>query len=68
MSNPSANELDELDTASTVRLPVRNTVLAQIEAALLAEKLAVSESHAKTTGIDPYNKAVPKPDTWANHR
>ncbi len=66
MIEPSANELDELDTASTVRLPIRNTVLAQLEAALLAEKLAVSEAKAK--GIDPYNKAVPKPDSWANHR
>ena len=68
MSHQSANELDELDTASTARLPIRDTVLAQIEAALLAEKVAVKESHAKTKGIDPYNKAVPKTDTWANHR
>ena len=67
MIHQSANELDELDPASTARLPIRNTVLAQIEAALLAEKLAVTEG-PKAKGIDPYNKAVPKPDTWANHR
>ena len=68
MSHQSANELDELDTASTARLSIRTTVLAQIEAALLAQKLAVTEVHAKAKGIDPYNKAVPKPDTWANYR
>jgi hypothetical protein len=56
------------DTATTVRLPVRNTVLAQIEAALLAETLSISEAQAGLRGIDPYNKAPTRQVTWARNR
>jgi hypothetical protein len=68
MNDQSTLELETLDTASTVRLPIRNTVLAQIEAALLAEKLSVSEAQARLKGIDPYNQAAPRQDTWINNR
>jgi hypothetical protein len=68
MSDQSAIDMEQLDTASTVRLPVRNTVLAQIEAALLAEKLSVSESQTRRKGIDPYNQAAPRPDAWGHNR
>jgi hypothetical protein len=56
------------DTATTVRLPLRNTVLAQIEAALLAETLSISEAQAGLRGIDPYNKAPIRQFTWARNR
>jgi hypothetical protein len=68
MNDVTVNGLEELDPASTARLPVRNTVLAQIEAALLAEKLSVADSQARRKGIDPYNQVVPRKDTWANNR
>ncbi|MEO8306881.1 MAG: hypothetical protein ABI616_02435 [Pseudomonadota bacterium] len=58
----------ELDPASTARLPLRNTVLAQIEAALLAEKLSVTEAQVRLKGVDPYNKAPPKKDAWGHNR
>jgi hypothetical protein len=68
MNQQSRNEIDDLDPATTVRLPVRNTVLAQIEAALLAETLSVSEAQTGFRGIDPYNQAPPRKDTWAHKR
>jgi hypothetical protein len=68
MNDQTANGLEELDPDSTARLPIRNTVLAQLEAALMAEKLSVSETRARRKGIDPYNQATPRPDTWANRR
>ena len=68
MSDHPDKDLDDLDTASTVRLPIRNTVLAQIEAALLAEKLSVSQAQARLKGIDPYNQAAAKQDAWVHKR
>jgi hypothetical protein len=70
MSDLSTLELEQLDTASTVRLPLRKTVLAQIEAALMAETLSLSlpEDQARLRGIDPYNRAGSAQDTWARHR
>jgi hypothetical protein len=68
MNEQSISEPDDMDTSSTVRLPVRNTVLAQIEAALLADKLSVSFDQARHKGIDPYNRAPPDRDTWALKR
>jgi hypothetical protein len=47
---------DEL--ADTARIDRRNTVLAQIEAALLANKLEIEASNTKATGTDPYNSGV----------
>lgn len=51
-------ESDEL--ADTARIDRRNTVLAQIEAALLANKLEIESSSTKATGTDPYNSGVYK--------
>jgi hypothetical protein len=68
MNEQFRHESDDLDPATTARLPVRNTVLAQIEAALLAEKLSVSEAQARIRGIDPYNQAPPRQDTWVHKR
>ena len=42
------------DLEDTARIDRRNTVLAQIEAALMADKLAVET----TKGADPYNSDV----------
>jgi hypothetical protein len=68
MNDQTANGLEQLDPASTVRLSVRNSVLAQVEAALLADKLLVSESPTRRKGIDPYNQAASRPDAWAHKR
>ena len=53
-------KLDQVDTASTARIDRRQTVLAQIEAALLADKLSVVEMAEEGTGTDPYNRGVPR--------
>lgn len=42
----------------TARIDRRNTVLAQIEAALLADKLAIEQTSQERTGTDPYNSGV----------
>jgi hypothetical protein len=42
----------------TVRIDRRKSLLAQIEAALLADKLAV-EDGSRATGSDPYNSVSP---------
>jgi hypothetical protein len=60
----SARKLDFIDTASTARIDRRQTVLAQIEAALLANKLSVLEVRQERTGTDPYNSGRPAADTW----
>jgi hypothetical protein len=44
----------------TARIPRSRTVLAQIEAALLADKLSVEDVSHKATGTDPYNTGVYK--------
>jgi hypothetical protein len=68
VSNQTTNGPEDLDPAATARLSVRNTVLAQLEAALLADKLSVSEPQAKRKGSDPYNQATCRPDAWALRR
>lgn len=56
------------DLEDTARIDRRKSVLAQIEAALLADKLAVEESK----GSDPYNSGVyPRMaggDAWRTRR
>ena len=42
----------------TARIDRRSTVLAQIEAALLADKLEIEPSSQPRTGTDPYNSGV----------
>lgn len=68
MTKQAPKDQNQLDTASTVRLPIRSSVLAQIEAALLSEKLSVSLADEKGRGKDPYNQVPPKSDSWANDR
>jgi len=54
--NTPALKLDHIDANSTARIDRRQTVLAQIEAALLANKLSVLEiRQEERTGNDPYN-------------
>jgi len=68
MSADKSLKLDTVDTASTARIDRRQTVLAQIEAALLADKLAVLELHEENTGTDPYNRAHRVPAAGAGFR
>jgi hypothetical protein len=54
------------DIEDTARIDRRNTILAQIEAALLADKLAL-ETASQGTNNDPYNSGVykvPKAGVW----
>jgi hypothetical protein len=57
MSANKQHKLDSVDTGTTARIDRRQTILAQIEAALLADKLAVLELKEENTGADPYNRA-----------
>ncbi|HUG71853.1 MAG TPA: hypothetical protein VMK82_00380 [Steroidobacteraceae bacterium] len=43
----------------TARIDRRRTILAQVEAALLADKLSLDEVKKKAKGTDPYNKGAP---------
>ena len=66
MATDTVHKLDHVDSASTVRIDRRQTVLAQIEAALLADKLSVLEiAHEGTcTGTDPYNRGRAHAAVW----
>jgi hypothetical protein len=55
---------DQLDASSTARLNRRQSVFAQIEAALLADKLSVLEIMEESTGTDPYNSSRPAGGPW----
>ena len=55
--NDFQNKLDQIDPSATARLDRRQSVLAQIEAALLADKLSVLEIREEPTGTDPYNSS-----------
>lgn len=60
------NSVSEIeDAGSTARIDRRHSVLAQIEAALLADKLGVLEVARESTGNDPYNRGRLKPDAWS---
>ncbi|MEO6186631.1 MAG: hypothetical protein ABIP38_07940 [Steroidobacteraceae bacterium] len=66
MATDSVHKLDHVDSASTVRIDRRQTVLAQIEAALLADKLSVLEIAGEGTcaGTDPYNRGRTHAAGW----
>ena len=65
MSDDKHRKIDQVDTSSTARIDRRQTVLAQIEAALLADKLSVLNLAAESTGTDPYNRGLPRAaDNW----
>lgn len=65
MPNDTQLKLDQVDTGSTARIDRRQTVLAQIEAALLSNKLSVLELRDDATGTDPYNSGIFRNDVWA---
>jgi hypothetical protein len=57
------------DTSQTARIDRRQTVLAQIEAALLANKLSVVEFSEESAGTDPYNRSrAPVTRIWDRKR
>ena len=68
MSSEVVRKLDSIDTASTARIDRRQTVLAQIEAALLADKLSVVDLVEESTGTDPYNRGRARPSVWDSKR
>lgn len=51
-------ELPYVDLDDTARIDRRRGVLAQIEAALLADKLSLEQTAQKAAGTDPYNSGV----------
>jgi hypothetical protein len=59
-----ARKIDRVDLSATARLNRRQSVLAQIEAALLADKLSVLEISEESTGTDPYNSSRPASGPW----
>lgn len=67
MPQNSPSKLDQVDTSSTARIDRRQTVIAQIEAALLADKLSVMELREENTGTDPYNSGVFQANPWKAH-
>ena len=58
------NRKPDPDTAVTARIDRRQTVLAQIEAALLSDKLTVVDFAEESTGTDPYNRGRIKSSAW----
>ncbi len=55
MASDDIRDIDSEDTGDTARIDRRQTVLAQIEAALLANKLTVLDFDEERAGSDPYN-------------
>jgi hypothetical protein len=69
MAREELTKNEPVDTSQTARIDRRQTVLAQIEAALLANKLSVLELTAESTGTDPYNRSrAPVAHAWDNKR
>jgi hypothetical protein len=68
MASEDIRKLESIDTAATARIDRRQTVLAQIEAALLADKLTVMELAEECTGTDPYNRGRAKASAWDSKR
>lgn len=73
MADKTASNSDEidaatLDTAATVRINTRQRVIAQIEAALLSDKLAVAEDTTEAAGSDPYNSGRTGRPVWGGKR
>lgn len=64
MATDSNSKLDQIDTAATVRIDRRQRVFAQIEAALLADKLTVAEVRDDSAGTDPYNSGRNPSSAW----
>ncbi|MEO6080330.1 MAG: hypothetical protein ABIQ86_11185 [Steroidobacteraceae bacterium] len=65
MAYETRHQRDQLDPASTVRIDRRQTVLAQLEAVLLANKLKVQETRPESLGTDPYDSGRNGGDAWS---
>jgi len=63
MVKPTKSKDVSLD--DTARIDRRQSVIAQIEAALLADQLSLVQTH-QATGTDPYNTNAPKPSKTSN--
>ena len=63
-TKPSSQD-PAVDLSSTARIDRRNSVLAQIEAALLAGELGVANADQ---GGDPYNQGKARADAWGKGR
>jgi hypothetical protein len=69
MADSTQRKLDQVDTSSTARIDRRQTVFAQIEAALLADKLTIQNLAEENAGTDPYNSGIyPKAQAWGSKR
>jgi hypothetical protein len=69
MAREEVRKIESVDTSQTARIDRRQTVLAQIEAALLANKLSVLEFAEESTGTDPYNRSrAPSASVWDQKR
>lgn len=64
MASEDNRKPEPIDTASTARIDRRQTVLAQIEAALLADKLSLMDISEESTGTDPYNRGRTSASVW----
>lgn len=65
--------MDHNELEDTARIDRRHTVLAQIEAALLAGRLEVSELPRRATGTNPYDSSPERTsarisDGWGSKR
>lgn len=60
------------EPGDTARIDRRHTILAQIEAALLADKLDIEQAGLQRTGSDPYNsgtyKGIAGSGVWSTKR
>lgn len=61
MGGKNDNPTGEVKLGDTARIDRRNSVLAQIEAALLADQLSLEGNASARTGSDPYNSAARMP-------
>jgi hypothetical protein len=69
MAREDLRKTESADTADTARIDRRGTVLAQIEAALLANKLSVIDFAEERNGTDPYNHSrSPVATVWDQKR
>jgi hypothetical protein len=69
MAREEIRNIESVDSADTARIDRRGTILAQIEAALLANKLSVLELTEERTGTDPYNRSrSPATGVWSHKR
>lgn len=64
MAEDTQRKLDQIDISTTARIDRRQTVFAQIEAALLSDKLSLVELSEENAGTDPYNTGRYPAHAW----